>query len=683
MTSAPRSHPMLVAGPHRLLHGGDYNPEQWLHRPEILAEDARLMRLAGVNEASVAIFAWAAIEPERDRFEFAWLDGVMDRLHAAGVGVLLATPMAARPRWLAEAHPEVMRMHPDGHRDPAGFWRHNPCPTSPVLRERGALAIERLAERYARHPALVGWHIDNEFGDGSRCHCERCLAGFRAFLRRRYRDDLDALNRACWTAFWSHQYQSWEQILPGDSAVEGMQLNWLRWGSHVIADYCRYQVAAVRRHSAAPTTTNFHGHLDQFDLGALARELDFASYDSYPDIDGTAQDAAQAQAHAWLGAATRGYKAGRPWLLMESCPGQPQYKRMPRLKRPGVHRALSLAMVGEGSDGVCYFQWRGGVGGMEKLHGAVLHQDAPWDTRVFREVAGLGRELAALSGVAGAATPAAVAVLWDVESDWARKLNSGLGGMPRPGDLSRAWHAAWTAYGVNVDVVDAAADLTRYRVVAVSGVFLLRPGFAERLRAAARAGAIVLVDGLSAWVDDDLGCVAGGRPGPLRADLGLRCEEFDQLRPDERIALSDPAGWLPAGATAQGWADRVHPEGCEVLAACAGGFHDGWPLLTRRAVGAGAMCYLAADLDPAARRHLAARLAAAAGVAPILPGLPDGLLVRERVQPDRRFVIVVNPGAAAVEVPLPPGWSDAVSGDGLGGLVRLGGWDARVLVRPA
>ena len=284
-----RAHSAIVPGPYRMLHGGDYNPEQWLHRPEVLAEDPVLMRQAGVNQASVGIFAWAAIEPERDRFEFAWLDGVMDRLQAQGVGVLLATPTAARPRWLAEAHPDVMQTRADGRRLQPGEGRHNPCWSSPVMRERSAIVIDRLARRYAGHPALLGWHINNEYGgaaDGARCHCERCVAGFRRWLQQRYDGDLERLNRAWWTGFWSHQYQSWEQIRPGDATIEALNLNWNRYSSAQIADFCALEIAAVRRHSSAPVTTNLHGGLDQYDIRALAGQLDFTSYDSYPEMHG-------------------------------------------------------------------------------------------------------------------------------------------------------------------------------------------------------------------------------------------------------------------------------------------------------------------------------------------------------------------------------------------------------------
>jgi len=683
-----RAHPMIVSGAYRLLHGGDYNPEQWLHRPEILAEDAVLMREAGVNQASVGIFSWAALEPEQDRFDFAWLDAVMDRLHAQGVGIILATPTAARPRWLAEAHPEVMQVRSDGRRAPPGFGRHNPCWTSPVLRERSRIVIDRLAARYAKHPALIGWHINNEYGgssDHARCHCDGCVAAFQGWLKERYQGDLERLNTAWWTRFWSHQYQAWEHIRPGDGSSEALELNWRRFSSRLVAGFCAHEIAAVRRHSAAPATTNLHGWLNQYDIRALADQLDFTSYDAYHDATGTAADIAGAgsmQHFSFLVSAVRAFGAGKPWLLMESCPSLPQYKKLLRQKRPGVHRRNSLSMVAEGSDGVCYFQWRAGRGGHEKLHGSVLMQDAPHDTRVFREVAALGRELQALQAVAGAATPSAVAVVWDVESEWARHLNSGLDTLPWPEALARAWHRPLWAAGVGCDVVDATADLAGYRLVIVPGVFLMRPGFAERLQAAARSGVQVVIDGLSVWLDEDMSCVAGGRPGPLREALGLRCEAIDQLRGDEAVTVADPGGWFAADASAVGWLDQIHAEGCDVLAALVGGFHDGWPLLTRRTLGAGAMWYVAGGLRDADHDHLAARLCGVAGVAPCLPGLPPGVIARERLQPGRRFVFLINPTGGPLTVPLPDGWSDAVDGAPLV-QVRLAAEDVRVVSGPS
>lgn len=682
-----RAHASIVPGPYRLIHGGDYNPDQWLHRPEILDTDAPLMVQAGVNQASVGIFAWSTLEPADGVFDFEWLDRTFERLHAHGVGIILATPSAARPRWLAEAHPDVMRTTREGRRLAPGMTRHNHCLTAPALRERLVRINAALAQRYSTHPALLGWHIGNEFGgdeDGARCYCERCIAGFQAWLRRRYADDLGRLNRSWWASFWSHTYSDWSQIRPGDISIEALNLNWNRYQSGLVADFCAMEIEAVRRHSSAAVTTNMHGDLTHYDHGEVARHLDLTTYDGYPDIDGSPKDAEQLHRQCWYADAIRTFRRGQPWLLMESCPSQPQYKPVLRLKRPGVHRSLSLAMVAHGSDGVCYFQWRAGRGGMEKLHGAVIMQDAPADTRVFREVAGLGHDLQSLNGVAGAATPSPVAVLWDVESEWARGWNSGLYTVPRPGELSQAWHRPLWHAGIGCDVPDASASLDGYQVIVVPGMFLLRPGFAERLQSAAERGAQVVIDGLSAWVDDDFSCVAGGRPGPLGKALGIRCEELDQLRQDERIRVVDPEGWLPDQSLVSGWIDHVLPTDATVIVQAADGFHDGWPVLTRKQCGQGAFWYAAANLDEAAKAHFLRRLTDELGIIPPLRNLPPGVSLRERVQPDRRFVFLCNTGQTPANIQLDDRpWTDAVSGAPLGRSLTLAPWQTSVMSLPA
>ena len=264
-------------------HGGDYNPDQWLDRPDILEEDIRLMKLAGCNLMSVGIFAWSALEPEEGRYDFDWLEGVLDRLQAAGISAFLATPSGARPAWMSQKHPEVLRVRPDGLRNLHG-GRHNHCFTSPVYRGFVEKMNTALARRFGNHPAVVGWHISNEYG--GECHCELCQRAFRDWLKARY-GTLDALNHAWWTGFWSHTYTDWEQLHSptelGETSVHGLTLAWRRFVSHQTADFLRAEAAPLRRLTPhLPVTTNLmelFGGLDYFEL---AREIDFASYDSYP-----------------------------------------------------------------------------------------------------------------------------------------------------------------------------------------------------------------------------------------------------------------------------------------------------------------------------------------------------------------------------------------------------------------
>jgi len=269
--------------PH-LLHGGDYNPDQWLHMPDILEQDLRLMKLAKCNAMTTAIFAWSALEPEEGVFTFRWLDKVMDDLEKNGVKCVLATPSGARPAWMSEKYPEVLRVDQNGIRNLHGT-RHNHCFTSPVYREKVTIINEHLASRYKGHPALILWHLSNEYS--GECRCELCCEAFRAWVRRKYNDDLDALNKAWWTAFWSHTYSRWSQIEPpshrGENLVHGHNLDWKRFVTDQTVDFIRTEIAPLRRHTpGVPVTTNLMGTFPGLDYWKIAEPLDVVSWDNYP-----------------------------------------------------------------------------------------------------------------------------------------------------------------------------------------------------------------------------------------------------------------------------------------------------------------------------------------------------------------------------------------------------------------
>jgi len=230
----------------RMLHGADYNPDQWQQYPDVLAEDIRLMKLARCNVMSVAIFAWTAIEPAEGAFSFDWLDRVLDTFAENGIYALLATPTGARPAWMSAKYPEVLRVASNRVRNLHG-QRHNHCYTSPVYREKTTIMNQELAKRYANHPAIIGWHISNEYG--GECHCDYCQEAFRDWLRQKY-DTLDALNHSWWATFWSHTYTDWSQIESpapqGERFVHGQNLDWKRFVTDQTVDFCKHEIAPLR-----------------------------------------------------------------------------------------------------------------------------------------------------------------------------------------------------------------------------------------------------------------------------------------------------------------------------------------------------------------------------------------------------------------------------------------------------
>ncbi|MDA3961375.1 MAG: beta-galactosidase [Planctomycetota bacterium] len=664
-----------------LLHGGDYNPDQWLHDEAVLHEDIRLMKLAGVSSVSLGIFAWAHIEPEEGRFTFDWLDAVIERLHTAGIRIFLATPSGAKPNWLALKHDQVRRVDQQGQREPQRS-RHNHCYTSPIYREKTAIINATLAERYGQHPAVALWHLSNEYG--GECHCDLCWNAFRDWLRERYNNDIEQLNQAWWARFWSHTFASFDQITALDGSVHGLTLDWKRFVTHQTTDFIRHEIASVRSHSQIPVFTNLMGFFPPLDYRVLAKELDWVSHDDYPSWHVTGNDVDVACHSSMVFDLMRGLKHGKPWLLMESTPCQTNWQPVSIPKRPGVHHAHAMLAVAHGSDSVCYFQWRKSRGSAEKFHGAVVDHVGHENTRVFREVAALGQELGELGAIAGSAVPAQAAVIYDWDNHWAIDIAQG----PRNRDknviatLQDHYRPLWRA-GIPCDVIGSTDAFDGYRLLIAPMLYMLQPGVAKRLEAFVEAGGTLLVTYLSGIANETDLVFSNGWPGPLRELLGIWVEEQDVLADHMEQTLvfnADNPLKLTGECPAVHYADVVHLEGASAAATYGSEYYAGRPALTRKESGAGEAWYCATRLDHSGVDSLVSALATRAGLKPALESLPDGVHVTIRQDDTREWLFVFNFSGHPRGVILPDGLRDARTAQPITDL-DLAGYEARVLVR--
>ncbi|MFC5380182.1 beta-galactosidase [Aquipuribacter nitratireducens] len=646
----------------RVVLGGDYNPEQW---PDAtLDDDVARMRECGVGFATVGVFSWALLEPEPGRYETAWLDRVLDRLHDAGIAVDLATATAAPPPWFARLHPDAMPVTRDGTRLSHGS-RQTWCPSSPDYRRRSLALVELLARRYAGHPALAMWHVGNEFGcHNLMCFCDTSAAHFRTWLQGRYgttadpADALDSLNEAWGTTFWSQRYTSWDDVVPprATTAIPNptAELDWRRFCSDASLEQHLAERDLLHELSpGVPVTTNFMVgfSFDGLDYHRWAPHQDVVSNDHYlaahlPD------------AHVELAMSadiTRGLAGGDPWVLMEHSTSAVNWQPVNTAKPRGQMLRDSLSHVARGADAVGFFQWRASRAGAEKYHSALLPH-AGTDSRRWQEVVELGRVLDAVSEAAGSRTEAHVALVHDYDSLWTTDAASTPSTLHRYRDELRAWYgAAWRA-GLTVCGEHPEADLSRYRVVLVPSLHLVSDAGAASIAAAAEAGAQVLVTYFSGTVDPDDHIRLGGYPGAFRDLLGVRVEEFVPLLPGTTTALRTPPGSaVPALDRVRGsvWSEwgRAEP-GTEVVAEFADGPCAGDPAVTRRAVGAGSAWYCATRLPDDGTDALVAALAAAAGVRPVVPGLPPGVDAVRRRGDGGSWVFVLDHTGEGARVPL-------------------------------
>lgn len=609
-----------------IIYGGDYNPEQW---PEdVWVDDIRLMRESSVNLVSLGVFAWARIQPEEGVFDLDWLDRVVDMLHEGGIGINLATATASPPPWVSRKYPQILPQNEAG----ATYWhgsRQAYSPTSPIYRRLAAALVTTLAERYASHPAVRMWHVNNEYG----CHVnydfsESAAVAFRDWLRARY-DDLDALNAAWGTMFWSQRYTDFDEIVPPRLAPYSVNptglLDFKRFTSDALLELYRMERDLIRAAGALqPVTTNFMGPFESVNYRSWAAEVDLIADDSYPDPN----DVDAFRISAFSRDLMRGLKPGTPWVLMEQASSAVNWRPSNAPKAPGQMAALSMQAIGRGADGIMFFQWRQSRSGSEKFHSAMLPHTGE-TSETFTEIATFGGVLADALPLAPS-VGARVAILYDWENRWA------IGNSDHPVtfdylEVVQEWYVAVHRQHVTVDIRHPEDDLSSYAVVIAPQLYMMTDRAAENLNSFVVAGGSLLVSAFSDVVDDHDAFLDGGFTTRLQESLGVRVTDFGALSigPDrgESVAEFEVDGAVLRGRL---FAEKIELTHASVLGRFAGGRLAGHPAHTVAEVGKGKGYYVATIPDVHGMRAVTGRIFSDVGVTPVIAGLPERVEAVER-----------------------------------------------------
>ncbi len=575
----------------KIYYGGDYNPDQW--DDETIEEDMRLFRKAGINLLTLPVFSWAKLEPEEGVYRFGWLDRMIDKIWENGISVCLATPTTAQPAWLSARYPEVLPVDIAGRKRTHGM-RVFFCVNSLKYRERAAAMAEEMAKRYAHHPALAMWHVSNEYG--TYCYCENCQAKFRLWLKRRY-GTLEELNKRWHTAFWGRTLTDFEEVtLPTELNDDyrfqpSIQLDYMRFVTDSTAECFLNEYRVLKRYNPhIPVQTNMSGYIKKLDQFVMTKNLDIVGWDNYPWPDDPPYFVAMK--HDIM----RGLKGGASYILTEQSPNQQNWQPHNLLKRPGEVRRLSYQALAHGADPCLFFQMRQSIAGQEKFHGAIISHAGREDTRVFRESARLGKELAKLGDVfLEGRTPAKAGLLFDWNNWWALELASG---PSRDMDYLKTvslYYETLYCRNIPVDILPYDAELEGYELILAPMLYMVRGDVAGRLQEFVKKGGTLVTTVMSGLTDENDRCIFGAYPGPLKEMLGIWVEETDALRPWEKNTMKIVReGEFEKEEYACGFlCDLIHPEGgARVIASYGEDFYKGMACVTENDYGEGKAYYI-------------------------------------------------------------------------------------------
>lgn len=641
-----------------LLHGGDYNPEQWLKYPEILEKDIEYLKMAKCNEVTLGIFSWSTLEPEEGVFNFGWLEEVIEKLYENGIYVILATPSGAKPQWLAQKYPEVLRTDEKRVKQLYGR-RHNHCLTSPIYREKVKIINQELAKRFAKHPAVIMWHISNELG--GYCHCELCQNAFRTWVKNKYNNNIDLLNEKWSTTFWSHTYNSFEQVESpspiGESILHGLNLDWQRFTTDQTIDFVKDEIASIKSYNEnSITTTNMMYYYVGLNYFKFKNVVDVMSWDSYPTWhkhDDYSIGIDNGMYHDFIRSINK-----KPFLLMESSPSSTNWQGVSKLRKPGINQLAGLQAIAHGSDSALYFQWRQSIGASEKFHGAVVDHYGGTDTRIFTEVTQTGEALSALKEVCHTKVKSKVAIIYDQENRWAMEDAQG----PRNDGLYyketvQKYYEAFRKSGMNVDFVDMECDLSEYEIVAAPMLYLFRAGIENKLKQFVSDGKIACISYWTGVVDENDRCYLEGTPHGLMDVLGLRATEIDSLYDGEEnqfIPVEKNDLGLTKTYKCTNLCELVQIHGATVLMRYGNDFYKDTPVVTVNNFSIGKAYYVGADAEQEFYDDFLKLVIQTNSVEQdVNIEIPKGVEVSTRFSDENKYIFIqnFNPHSVALKLP--------------------------------
>ena len=623
-----------------IFFGVDYYPEHWSE--ERWETDARLMQEMGIRAVRVAEFSWHRMEPSEGCFDFAWLDKIIDLLGGYGIRTVLGTPTAAPPAWMIRKHPEIQPVDLQGR--VRGFGgRHHDCQSNEIYRDYCRRIVTRMAGHYHDNKNVIGWQIDNELGNSHSdlCTCQSCSEHFRKWLEKKY-GSIEKLDAAWGTAFWSQEYNTFEEIMAPGLTVCGenpsQMLDWKRFCSDLIIDFAEEQVDIIRRTCPSQFIThNFMGFSDVFNYYELADMLDFVCHDQYPGL--IWDDGCTSPEHAAAASldVIRSYK-DRPYWIMEQQSGMTGWQSMGRAPRPGELSMWTLQSIAHGADAVVFFRWRTSALGTEQFwHGILPHSGNPG--RRYDELKNTVQQMTPfMADIKGSMPHPEAGIVFSFEQDWAITIQPNNAVLKYTDELMKYYKAFYDRQ-IPVDFVRPDGDFSRYRLLVAPLQYLMSPELEERYMDYVRNGGRLILT-MRTGVKDmtDLCMTERELPGRLSELAGIEVTDYDCLLESHVDVKYDDEDYDAAV-----WADliRKFSEEVKTVASFDGNFYAGSPCITSNRYGEGICYYIGTEPCEELMADFMEEVTDEAGIRP-LGTADEGVEFSAREKDGVRWIFAIN-----------------------------------------
>lgn len=568
-----------------------------------LEKDVALMKAAGLTVVRMGESTWSLWEPEDGRFEYAWMDRVVEAMGRAGIKVILGTPTYSLPAWMAHQHPEIL-----AERIPGGMFggqpvrsaygiRQNMDTDSPAYRFYAERLIRHIVAHYKDNPTVIGWQLDNETGSYDAANTD-VFIGFQHYLEKKFVTP-EALSKAWFLNYWGENLHTWEDLPRRDGTIStGYKLEWTRWSQMRVTDFLHWQAALVRECAGASQfVTTDYGSMMKRDVNeeAVASALDVVADNIY---HGT-QDHYDGSFQSMQSDFSRSLKHGN-FLVTETnaqtigWSSQGQYPPYDGQLREDVYTYLA-----SGANMVEYWHWASIHGNQETYWKGILSHDLE-PNRAYAEMSRTAHELGKIGPhLAGLKIHNDVAILWSRDSA------NAIGFMPYGGGVpARSWtgepdgyvsvveqmHKALYDMNVGADFVfPETQDFSAYKVLIVPVLYIADDALLGRISDYVRNGGHVVMTFKSGFANENSAVRWVRAPGPLREAAGISYQEFSSL--ERPLGLKGDPFHVGEGNKVQYWAEFLMPEHAKALAYYDHPFFGKWPAITENEFGKGTLVY--------------------------------------------------------------------------------------------